>query len=353
MRAASRHPKNLLIHIGPHKTGTSSIQGLLLDNAELLRKLGFYYPASPTSDGAHHHVPFALKKWNLLALGLAPVTTSGFPGIPDLQTDMESWLTGANQFSCDTVVISAEDFSSLNQREWFDFSHALVAAQAKTKIKFSQITICTTERSVSERARSLSSEYLKLGLALAAEDVDSMLKEKISTQDLLVRHIPSSFSVPVRVRRIAYSSPDSMQAFLETWVTEFLGSDVLAALPKGSLESRLNDRLNPLNQARLLKFNQLNTPASADVFTPFYVSSAEDEGRNIARLRLAMMVSVSEELQAAESNLKLAREQIIVVTAQTRIELEAAREHLEQVRRKGSWRIAKLFRMLESFLRGR
>jgi hypothetical protein len=47
------------IHIGPHKTGTSSIQWFLKENrAELLRH-GYFVPDSRTSHGAHH--PLAQK----------------------------------------------------------------------------------------------------------------------------------------------------------------------------------------------------------------------------------------------------------------------------------------------------
>jgi hypothetical protein len=47
------------IHIGPHKTGTSSIQWFLKQNRAELLKHGYFVPESETKHGAHH--PIARK----------------------------------------------------------------------------------------------------------------------------------------------------------------------------------------------------------------------------------------------------------------------------------------------------
>jgi hypothetical protein len=47
------------VHIGPHKTGTSSIQWFLKENRTELLKHGYFVPESRTSHGAHH--PLARK----------------------------------------------------------------------------------------------------------------------------------------------------------------------------------------------------------------------------------------------------------------------------------------------------
>ena len=48
-------PKRICyIHIGPHKTGTSSIQTFLKENRAELLKYGYFVPASETFVGAHH-----------------------------------------------------------------------------------------------------------------------------------------------------------------------------------------------------------------------------------------------------------------------------------------------------------
>src|SRR5947209_11160079 len=42
------------IHIGPHKTGTSSIQWFLKENRAELLKYGYFVPESEAKHGAHH-----------------------------------------------------------------------------------------------------------------------------------------------------------------------------------------------------------------------------------------------------------------------------------------------------------
>src|SRR5690349_17435208 len=42
------------IHVGPHKTGTTSIQWFLQENRAELLKGGYFVPESETKRGAHH-----------------------------------------------------------------------------------------------------------------------------------------------------------------------------------------------------------------------------------------------------------------------------------------------------------
>ena len=44
------------IHIGPHKTGTSSIQWFLKENRAELLKYGYFVPESGANHGAHHAI---------------------------------------------------------------------------------------------------------------------------------------------------------------------------------------------------------------------------------------------------------------------------------------------------------
>ena len=44
------------IHVGPHKTGTTSIQWFLQENREELLKCGYFVPESETKRGAHYAV---------------------------------------------------------------------------------------------------------------------------------------------------------------------------------------------------------------------------------------------------------------------------------------------------------
>lgn len=55
-------PDRLVLHIGPHKTGTTAIQYALRDAAPGLEALGWHYPLLDPADYAQHRLPNALAR---------------------------------------------------------------------------------------------------------------------------------------------------------------------------------------------------------------------------------------------------------------------------------------------------
>jgi hypothetical protein len=60
----------VILHIGRHKTGTSSLQRFFYENSELLRQYGLVYPRIFIKNIAHHHLaePFRKSYFNKLTL---------------------------------------------------------------------------------------------------------------------------------------------------------------------------------------------------------------------------------------------------------------------------------------------
>jgi len=98
--------KNLYLHIGTHKTGSTSIQYLLKENSEKLKSEDYYYPM----EGSYFYPPEASQ--SLLAhaiLGNKPAyigrTVIEYDScISDVKRDIES-------SHCSNVIISSEHFS--------------------------------------------------------------------------------------------------------------------------------------------------------------------------------------------------------------------------------------------------
>lgn len=86
----------VILHIGPHKTGTTSIQAFLYRNSAALRKYGFFYPQTQ-EDGQNHHD---------LVCGLRDPSTflSTTKRIQELLKESES-------SGCHTVILSSEMFA--------------------------------------------------------------------------------------------------------------------------------------------------------------------------------------------------------------------------------------------------
>jgi hypothetical protein len=296
----SDHIDNLLIHIGPHKTGTSSIQALLKDNVELLHRWGYHYPPSPLRNGTHQHIAYHLHGLDVRQLPHVPGDRADFSA-SDVATEMATWLRRAHELSCHTVLISAEDFYAWSLENWVTFAQLLSEAEATTGITFSRVTICLTDRDIAERASSQYSQYLKAGLARSAADINELLRQRIADRDAVVLQIPSAFLAPVTIQHIPYSTPASTSTFLQSWVGTVLGPEVLRSLPKHSFRTTLNQRTSRVAQSRFLKFNQINSPESQDLFTPFRALAPDDDERSRALQRLNLMRSALEDLAHAES----------------------------------------------------
>src|SRR4030095_4330852 len=86
------------IHIGPHKTGTSSIQWFLQENRAELLNDGYLVPETATRHGAHHPIARMLCGQEL----------------PDHQQSVAANFTrGLIETPCETIVISSEALGGL------------------------------------------------------------------------------------------------------------------------------------------------------------------------------------------------------------------------------------------------
>jgi len=104
----STKAKKLILHLGAHKTGTSSIQNHLTANRTWLLKRGFYYPQLRNCGDSHNQ--FAHK----LALAQGA----------ELQTLYREIRSASEQ--ADTLILSAEEFSVRieGNRGWEGFQSA-------------------------------------------------------------------------------------------------------------------------------------------------------------------------------------------------------------------------------------
>ncbi len=94
--------EKLILHIGQSKTGTSSLQALLSEERETLWDNGVLYP-----DVFFKGVALELVEHNAFAESL-----SGIMRYPHLHPEAyaENFLKQMNEYSCDTLLLSAESF---------------------------------------------------------------------------------------------------------------------------------------------------------------------------------------------------------------------------------------------------
>jgi len=138
MTNETENQKNLYLHIGTHKTGTTSIQHLLYTNRDHFRKLGVLYPETGLTGSPH--------QWGQHCLAWV-LTQANMEGI---------WLRLRREAApYSTVIISSEEFSVyLEERRFQRLKNAVPWASIKP--------VCYLRRQ-DEFFESLYNQYIKGG----------------------------------------------------------------------------------------------------------------------------------------------------------------------------------------------
>lgn len=100
--------KRILLHIGRHKTGTTSLQAFFTRNRERLLEQGIYYPQTGIRNGGHHLVaePFPMRRLNQLRARYSP---EQHELVQALRDEIDS-------APADTILISSEAFQNMGPK---------------------------------------------------------------------------------------------------------------------------------------------------------------------------------------------------------------------------------------------
>lgn len=108
--------KKLIIHIGTHKTGTTSIQETLGNSQDILKKHGIFYPPEPPFNHYAFSAVFLNNPMNSFY-----ARAGGFQSIEELQTDLNAlkvhWAKLFQYSQEEIFVISAENFDAYEDGE--------------------------------------------------------------------------------------------------------------------------------------------------------------------------------------------------------------------------------------------
>jgi len=100
LRQAAKLRGTVFIHIGTHKTGTTSVQHFLAENAAELRRERILIPSAGTYLHGHHHIAWELRNDDRL---------NGRTG------HVQRLFDELRETDLDTAVVSSEDFEYLSQ----------------------------------------------------------------------------------------------------------------------------------------------------------------------------------------------------------------------------------------------
>lgn len=192
--ASTRKPP-LVLHIGPHKTGTTAIQMFCERNRKLLAKAGIWYPAVGAVSGQHMILPGCYLSHH------SHIPKSLLGGCPE---DIVAAIAAEVPRGL-MPLMSSEVYWELlcNQPEAFESAVGVLASRY-------HVHIVMTERPVVERVWSAMKFKSRLGFAfdpavefVRLRDVDGRVQERL-------------VNVGYPVIRVAYDDDDCISPFLRS-----------------------------------------------------------------------------------------------------------------------------------------
>jgi hypothetical protein len=156
--------KNIYLHIGLHKTGTSTIQHILGKQRNDLAAEGILYPIIPGSDklASNHSVPFFSmfssrpERYHINILNGHTTSESIKKLNEDYYNQLQQQISG---FAGESMIISGEDISYLNDKELLNLKRQLVLLTCDEV----QFTVIAFIRHPVELYRSRYLEKIKTG----------------------------------------------------------------------------------------------------------------------------------------------------------------------------------------------
>lgn len=156
---------NIVIHIGWHKTGTTSIQVFLKNNAhKLIHENKLYYPNEGLVGCGHHAIPWAVRGIEQSPWGKLSIT--------DETVLVRQAIENGKKLGCENLVFSSEEFCSFSEQEILRLNEILSGENHK-------ITIVAYIRRQDLLIESAYNMEVKWWVSRLTEDFQQYIKNKI------------------------------------------------------------------------------------------------------------------------------------------------------------------------------
>ena len=259
----------IVVHIGPHRTGTTSLQELLDENRLKLIDYGIYYPKDLIDCKAHHVLAWACQQRNMGLIGHSNEIRS-------CNSILKDWLSEAQEKKCETLLMSSEEFAKLRTADW----KSLVESYGKRH----HWTLVAAFRSPDEIAQSTYAQLLRSGLT---QDFDELAEGfKRGVQDFY-----DFFDEIVSIADWCDSSiiqySKLTDVFLIDMCKTLLGEELGRLVTGTSRIKRLNVRPNVNISNLLLEFNRHNFPNFKIDLKNFQFSQEFEYGQSTAVVKIA------------------------------------------------------------------
>jgi hypothetical protein len=272
------------IHSGFPKTGSSSLQQVLLESRDLLSGFGFFYPEGMFFPQWHCEI----QRWLTNTL---PEFVTGYspldPTLGGLDMYLRTLTQRAESQGAHTLILSCENFVFLNENEWKLLLQILKSAGVKT-IKITWVSFDPEERSaswVSERIRQVEPMTSIEVQGMSAWLASALLRFRSVAEDL-------ACDSAVTVREVGYTATvlDKLVAtVVDPGVVSLMGLERLPRI-NASLSDEASRLLNAFNAANVE--GRLYDPLAPVVFSDAFPWQ---------RKRLELFLEVLHKLDSLES----------------------------------------------------
>lgn len=232
----------VVIHIGPHRTGSTSIQEFLAASRSRLVDHGVYYPHCGYADNAHH-----LLAWKILGRSteVFGTQTDSF----EVPETLLRWIREADELECDTLLLSSEDFAVFRRSEWL--------ALREQFAEDVELSVVYVKRDPAEIAASAHSIMVTNGLAQSFDEVREVLERGARSFYEFVESLEDLSTGGIH--EILHDSRNDARVVnqvLEVIVGPLAARSLIDQVAIRHQNSRKSSQLTAL----LVEFNRLNTP---------------------------------------------------------------------------------------------
>lgn len=259
----------IVVHIGPHRTATTTLQELLDENRWNLMEFGIYYPKYVIDSNAHHVLAWACQHRNMSLIGYPNEVRSSHSILKD-------WLSEAQDKKCGTLLMSSEEFAKLRTADW----KSLVESFDKRH----HWTLIAAFRSPDEIAQSTYAQLLRSGLTQDFHELAEGFKRGVQDFYDFFDEIGSDADW-CDASLIPYSKLTDV--FLTDMCKKLLGEELGKLVTGKSPIKRFNARPNLHISTLLLEFNRHNFPNFKLDLKTFQFSQEFEDGQSAAVVRIA------------------------------------------------------------------
>ena len=323
------------IHMGPWKTGTTSLQSILTDSRETLLRRGVYYPPGIGTVAAHHELANWLQgTLPRLGVGWSPVD----PTMNGLRSYVRFLVAEARSRGAHTLVLSSEDLAGLASEDW----RRLLGMFREAGV--GEFRLTHSDFTPEERLQSYANQYVLLGEVVDEKALTMIRHRLLDTRNAILATVRSlSDEEGLTVRSLQYSN---RKDYLSELVDSVLGQDVTSEL--GQVLDRVRNRsLEEIDRRLLNAFNRLNTEGREFNFEAPVTFSNEFP---FAQRRLRMVRDLIVESRRLRDHVEVF-DGLLVEVEDRRTELRSCREELTAVYSSRTWRVFKWYRIWKSRIR--